>query len=58
MLDIINLEHESERTLERILPRLEKELTSQISVSPKRWKEFSTRLHKSFPALFRLYFGL
>jgi amylosucrase len=58
MLEPIHLELESQRTLNRLLPRLELEFAESISSSPKRWKEFSTRLHKYFPSLFRLYNGL
>jgi hypothetical protein len=58
MLDTINLERESQCTLQRILPRLEKEFAVQISTGPKRWKEFSARLQKHFTSLFRLYFSL
>jgi len=56
--ETIDFELESRRTLERLLPRLQHDLASQISIDPKRWKEFSKRLHIHFPTLFRLYFGL
>ena len=54
----INVEHESKRTLQRLLPRVEKELTESISADPQGWQEFHQRLLQYFPALFRLYLGL
>ncbi|MDD2922943.1 MAG: amylosucrase [Anaerolineales bacterium] len=58
MLKSINIERESQLTLQRILPRLEKDFAALISANPKRCREFSTRLEKNFPALFQLYFDL
>ena len=53
-----SIERESQRTMQRILPRIEKEFATQISADVKNWQEFSTRLKNNFPALFRLYFSL
>ncbi|MGZ9166248.1 MAG: alpha-amylase family glycosyl hydrolase, partial [Anaerolineales bacterium] len=54
----LNAERESHRTLQRLLPRLEKELSDSIAADPKGWQDFSERLGKHFPALFNLYLGL
>ncbi|MEP7135141.1 MAG: amylosucrase [Chloroflexota bacterium] len=53
-----NLEQESKRTLRRLLPRVEQELSKSISADPRGWYEFTERLNKYFPSLFNLYFGL
>jgi amylosucrase len=58
MPDTIQFEHESNRTLKRLLPRLEKELPDSISADPQGWQEFKERLQKYFAALFTLYLGL
>ena len=58
MSDTIQLERESNRTLQRLLPRVEKELSDSISADPQGWREFNERLQKYFPALFNLYLGL
>ena len=52
------LERETTRTLERLLPRLEKDLSETISKDPKSWQLFSDRLRKYLPALFSLYLDL
>jgi amylosucrase len=52
------LESETRKTLHRLLPRVEKNLKKAIADDPKGWKVFSTRLHKHFPDLFRLYFEI
>jgi glycosidase len=53
-----SLDREALRTLDRLLPRLEKELAQQIKADAKGWKAFTTRLHRHFPLLFRLYYSL
>jgi len=58
MSDTIQLERESNRTLQRLLPRVEKELSDSISADPQGWRKFNERLQKYFPALFNLYLGL
>jgi len=58
MLDKTQMERESQRALTRLLPRLEKELADSISLNPNNWADFTTRLQKHFPSLFRLYFDL
>ncbi len=52
------LTRESERTLKRLLPRLEKELSASISKDAQGWQEFNQRVQKHFAALFNLYLGL
>ncbi|MBI5965862.1 MAG: alpha-amylase family protein [Chloroflexi bacterium] len=50
------LEREARKSLQRILPRVEKTLKKNISKDPQGWSQFSARLQKNFPALFNLYF--
>ncbi len=52
------VEREAERTLNRLLPRLEKNLAGTIEADPAGWQEFETRLRRHFPALFRRYYAL
>jgi amylosucrase len=56
--EIVPLERESKRTLKRLLPRLEKELSDPITSDPKGWQVFLEHLKTYFPALFNLYFDL
>jgi glycosidase len=58
MLETIQLEHESKRTLQRLFPRLGKELSESISADPQGWQEFNQRVREYFPSLFNLYLGL
>ena len=51
-------EPEAQRTLKRLLPRLEKELSHFISDDPQVWQIFSERLKKHFPSLFHFYLHL
>ena len=53
-----NIEHESKRALQRLFPRLEKELSDSISADPQGWQEFRERVQKYLPLLFDLYLGL
>ncbi|HEU0295276.1 MAG TPA: alpha-amylase family protein [Anaerolineales bacterium] len=53
-----NMERETERTLQRLLPRVQKELTDSISADPGGWQDFTARLEKYFPPLFNLYLDL
>lgn len=57
-LDSSQLERESKRTLKRLLPRVEKELSVSVSADPDGWQVFSERLEQHFPALFNLHFDL
>ena len=54
----IPLHHETERSLARLLPRLETSLAPQITADPQGWRVFTSRLNLHFPALFKLYFEL
>ena len=54
----VDVERKSKRSLQRLLPRLEKELTDSISADSQGWQEFVERIHKYFPLLFDLYLGL
>jgi glycosidase len=52
------MQHESQRTLQRLLPRLDKELSDCIFSDPDGWQVFKQRLQRYFPVLFGLYLGL
>lgn len=58
MLDSNQLERETTRTLNRLLPRLEDSASNFLSADPAGWREFRLRLEKYFPALFDLYLQL
>jgi len=58
MAESIQPDRESERTYKRLLPRLERELSSSVSSDPQGWQEFTTRLHEHFPSLFQLYLSI
>jgi amylosucrase len=58
MNPITSLDVEAQRTLKRLLPRLEMLLADKISADPQGWQAFTQRLSKRFPALFRLYIEL
>jgi len=49
MFDTTQLERESKRTLQRLLPRMEQELSNSISTDSLGWQEFTERLQKYFP---------
>ena len=53
-----SFEHESSRSLSRLIPRLEKEFATSIESEPKSWQEFRVRLKKHFPKLFQLYYKI
>lgn len=55
MLTTLNLERETHRTLQRLLPRVERALANHISADAQGWNEFVARLDTHFPALFKLY---
>ena len=54
----LDIEREAKRSQQRLLPRLEKELTNSISADPQGWQDFVERIDKYFPSLFNLYLGL
>ena len=58
MPDTIQPERETKRALQRLIPRIEKELTGLISADPQGWSEFNQRTEEYFPSLFSLYLGL
>ena len=51
-------EREVQRTLQRLIPRLRKELSDLIAADSTGWRDFSARLEKYFPSLFKLYLEL
>jgi amylosucrase len=52
------LEREVKGSLDRLLPRLEREFSGEIASDPSGWECFSARLMDRFPGLFRLYLEL
>ena len=58
MLNSIDIQRESQRTLRRLLPRLQQEFSDSISTDLKGWEEFDKRLQKHFTSLFQLYLAL
>ncbi len=54
----ISLPRETDRTLARLLPRLETSLATKITANPQGWQIFTSRLRTNFPALFKLYLEL
>ena len=55
MNPIISFDIESNRTLARLLPRLETSFSQAIVADPAGWQQFKRRLAVRFPALFKLY---
>jgi amylosucrase len=55
MIEIQDIEREAQRSLDRILPRVEEVLKPKIKKDRLGWKQFSSRLHRNFPTLFTLY---
>ncbi|MGB4594717.1 MAG: alpha-amylase family protein [Anaerolineaceae bacterium] len=49
---------EAERTLKRLLPRLESAFATQIAADQLAWQNFIDRLQAHFPRLFNLYLKL
>ena len=58
MIQEHSLEREANKSLHRILPRVEQTLKKNISKDRQGWSQFTARLHKNFPALFHLYFEI
>jgi len=54
----ISINIEIQRTLGRLLPRLEAALAVSIASDPVGWDQFTRRIAARFPALFILYFEL
>lgn len=48
----------AQRTLDRLLPRLEADFSTYIKDHPRDWKHFLTRLNKHFPRLFGILLHL
>ena len=55
MIEAQNIERETHRSLNRILPRVEEILRSDIEKDRQYWMQFTSRLHGNFSALFTLY---
>lgn len=54
----IDIERESKRSLQRLLPRAEATLADSIASDPQGWQQFRERLERYYLGLFRLYVGL
>src|SRR6266498_3557930 len=55
MIETQNIEREAQRSLHRILPRVERILRSEIKKDRLGWRQFKSRLQKNFLTLFTLY---
>ena len=55
MIETPNIEREAQRSLHRILPRVEETLKPEIEKDRLGWQQFISRLQKSFLVLFTLY---
>ena len=53
-----SLDYEAQRSLNRLIPRLEDTFAENIVSDPKGWQVFLARLNEHFSTLFRLYFRL
>lgn len=58
MAEAIHHEREAQRTLARLLPRVEEKLKLQIESDPHGWQEFNARLEERFTQLFKLHLEL
>ena len=58
MIPEFDLRRESTRSFDRLLPRLEARLKTQIGAKKADWQIFVSRLQNHFPALFKLYHHL
>lgn len=47
-----------ERSLKRLMPRLETRFAAQAAAAPAAWDQFIARLRAHFPRLFEIYFQL
>lgn len=50
--------HQTNKTLNRLLPRLEERFAQTVTQQPQVWSDFMRRLEAHFPRLFSLYFRL
>lgn len=50
--------HEAQRTLGRLLPRLEADFSAYAKRHPQAWAQFLSRLYQHFPRLFGILFHL
>jgi len=48
-------DYQAQRSLQRILPRVEQTLKKFIAKDPQGWEQFTARLNKNFATLFELY---
>ncbi|MGW8249836.1 MAG: alpha-amylase family glycosyl hydrolase, partial [Anaerolineales bacterium] len=49
---------QTNKTLDRLIPRLEERFADPISCQPQAWQAFKRRVEAHFPRLFDLYFRL
>jgi len=56
--DLVDLEKEAQRSLQRLLPQVEVALQKQIAKDPQTWISFNKRLESHFSKLFLLYYNL
>ncbi len=51
--EAMNINHEAQRTLNRLLPRIEEEFAGIIAQQPQEWSRLQMRLTHHFPRLFK-----
>ena len=51
--EAMNINREAQRTLNRLLPRIEEEFAGIISQQPQEWSRLQIRLTHQFPRLFK-----
>ena len=47
-------DYQAQRSLQRILPRVEQTLKKFIAKDPQGWEQFTARLNKNFATLFEV----
>jgi hypothetical protein len=52
MIETQKIEHESQRSLTRILQKVEEVLKPEIKKDSRVWRQISSRLHRNLPTLF------
>jgi amylosucrase len=50
----LDISHEAQRTLDRLLPRIEGEFSAYAKRNPLTWQQFLLRLNHHFPRLFQI----
>lgn len=56
--ELLDLNLEAQRTLDRLLPRFKAQYSAFAKRNPQTWTQFLSRLNQHFPRLFRILFHL